>query len=111
MPKRRGSKAPQGPDNAREKRKVVSLNPGLAPSYYANRAELANSHFEFRLRLQEVFEVTGEKVFVKEVATVYFSPAHAKAIAALFSSKVKEFEAHFGEIQLDTLLKQPLPEP
>ena len=107
MAKRRSPKAIQ----VLEKRKVVSLNPGLAPSYYANRAELASSLFEFRLKLQEVLETGTGKVLVKEVATVYFSPAHAKAVASLFSRQLKAYEDQFGEIRLDPLLKQPLPKP
>ena len=70
------------------------------PSYYANSVEVAFSPNDFRIRLGEVLDADTEKIAIKHLATVYFSPKHAKEVLALFQGKMREYEEKHGKIPI-----------
>ncbi|WP_447963978.1 DUF3467 domain-containing protein [Nitrospira sp. Ecomares 2.1] len=69
-----------------------------APTYYSNSVEIATSLWDIRIRFGELKEASREHLIVKNLATVYLSPAHAKAVSVLLAEKIKDYELTFGAI-------------
>lgn len=83
------------PESSRTRKLLTDQN---VPTYYSNTIEIATSSSDFRIRVGEILEANDQEVIVKHRATIYFSPRHAKEVASLFATKVKEHEEKYGEI-------------
>ena len=68
------------------------------PTFYANNVALKTSIFDMTMEFGVMAEVQGDVLAVRNVATVIVSPQHAKAIAALLTNHVEEYEKQFGAL-------------
>lgn len=90
--------------------KVRCINHGQAPSFFVNRVEMGFSNFEFRLKFQEVLDGTPEQINVRDLATVYLTPAHTMMVASLFGVKLKEYKEYREKVAHETAeLSEGLP--
>lgn len=68
---------------------------------YANSLTVSNTFFDFSLLFKKdnIYETSeGQKKDTEEVAFVRMSPQMAKALCALLSNNVAEYEKQFGTI-------------
>lgn len=77
---------------------VVYRTSGEAPTYYVNSVNVAVGPFDFILTLNQVAEVSSERVVYERVARIIFSPQHAKVLAEVLAGRVAQFEGTFGEL-------------
>jgi len=75
---------------------AFSANPD-APAIYASSIAILASPIDIVLLIGQL-ETTPEGAKMKKVATIFFSPGHAKQLARLLTQKVAEHEAQVGEI-------------
>lgn len=66
---------------------------------YANAANLEMTPWDFSLIFGEL-KKTGDKVVIEQSVAVTMSPQHAKALAGVLVTHVKEYEKQVGEIKL-----------
>lgn len=90
------SAAIRGSANIEAVIQAFSANPD-APAIYASSIAILASPIDIVLVLGQL-ETTPDGANMKKVATVFFSPGHAKQLAILLAQKVAEHEAQFGEI-------------
>lgn len=72
-----------------------------APAYFVNSVRILSSIFDFTVlffQLKMISTEEGDQGQLREVAKIYLSPQHAKAISELLSRKVSEYEEQFGPI-------------
>ncbi len=74
---------------------ILRIDP---PTFYANNVALKTSIFDMTMVFGVMAEVQGDVLAVTNVATVIVSPQHAKAIAALLTNHVEEYERQFGAL-------------
>ncbi len=75
---------------------------------YANNAEIETSVWDFRLTFGELRKA-GSKLVAEQSATIIMSPQHAKALAGVLASNVREYEKKVGEIKLPMREEAPQP--
>src|SRR5438874_2205643 len=71
---------------------------GKVPSYYSNSVRLVTTTFDFRLLFGEISPFADGKMGVIARATVVMSPEHMKAMVAVLTRSVEEFEDAHGVI-------------
>lgn len=82
------------------------LNLTTTPDYrdsYANSVQMRVNLWDFFLLFGTVSHQSGpETVVINNFQGIYLSPPQAKALANLLQQNLKQYEAAFGEIHLDT---------
>ena len=66
---------------------------------YANAANMEVTPWDFKIVFGELKKSEG-KVVIEQSVEVTMSPQHAKALAEILSSNVREYEKNIGEIKL-----------
>jgi len=85
--------------------KAVNSVPGSdAPTYYANNANIDLSTFDVRLRFGQIQGAEGDILNVKEVAYVFMSHAHFRALLEAFKTSARKLDSfppmeRIGEIE------------
>ena len=75
-----------------------------APDYrdtYANSIQIRVSVWDFLLVFGRLQPVTAQEVEVQNFQGIYLSPQQAKALLKLMQQNVSQYEAAFGEINLE----------
>ncbi|MBC7084016.1 MAG: DUF3467 domain-containing protein [Firmicutes bacterium] len=86
--------------NPQEKSKeggIVSMGE-QAPRLYANTFSIEASLFDFCFKFGLHDQAQHEKGEHDEIACVFVSPSHAKAIARILNSAIDAYEAQFGKL-------------
>jgi hypothetical protein len=82
-----------------EKPKVKkTINKQNAATYYSNSVQLETSQWDLRFRFRRFNEANNEEVVIDELAVVYLSLPQAKALLAVFSKQLAEYEKEYGTI-------------
>jgi hypothetical protein len=68
------------------------------PSYYTNHAEIRISPWDVRLTLGEIKTIKEGRIRVKNLATVFMSPVHAKVFSDILAEKIVQYEEKVGPI-------------
>ena len=74
---------------------------------YTNAANLEITPWDFTLFFGEL-KKSGDKMTVEHTVGIAMSPQHAKALAGLLVTQVKEYEKQIGEIKMP---QPPSPQP
>lgn len=75
-----------------ETRKPEERGLDTAATLYANSVNIGASPWDLRFRFGQIEEADDTHLVIRQLATVYMSPQHAKAFAALLNQKIAEFE-------------------
>jgi hypothetical protein len=67
---------------------------------YANSVQVRASLWDFFLLFGTVQQASPEEVNVKNYQGVYLSPQQAKALSNVLAQNIQQYEATFGEINL-----------
>ncbi|MGH9675285.1 MAG: DUF3467 domain-containing protein [Bryobacteraceae bacterium] len=76
----------------------------LTPQYregYANSVQVRVNLWDFFLTFGTITQTTPENVSIQNFQGVYMSPQQAKALSNLLQQNVTQYEATFGEINLE----------
>lgn len=84
---------PKGPPRPKETVRAENF-----VSLYANNAEVDLTPWDVRLRFGEVTQANREKLLISDVAQVYLSPQHAKALLRALEGGIAIYEKQYGEI-------------
>jgi hypothetical protein len=80
---------------------------------YTNAANLEVTPWDFKLVFGELKKNSDGKTVIEQSVEVTMSPQHAKALADILSTNVREYEKNVGEIKLpkapDAPASQPVP--
>lgn len=68
---------------------------------YANSVQIRLNLWDFFLMFGRVTQSSPEEVEIQNFQGVYLSPQQAKALLRLLQQNVAQYEAAFGEINLD----------
>ena len=68
---------------------------------YANSVQIRLNLWDFFLMFGRVNQTTAEEVQIHNFQGVYLSPQQAKALMRLMQQNVSQYEAAFGEINLE----------
>lgn len=91
----------QYPATPPQQRALVRTNTEEAPMFYSNNLLLQTSVWDFKLAFGIVADATEDSLMVKSVVTVMVSPQHAKALNALLTRQLKQYESQYGPIPQD----------
>lgn len=82
-----------------DKKKVNRVVKGIdsTPVMYCNHVDLAASTWDLRIRLGQLEDVMDGQLIIQNLATVYMSPAHARAFANLLQEKLADYEKIWGQ--------------
>jgi hypothetical protein len=69
---------------------------------YANSVQMRVSLWDFFLMFGTINQSAPDAVTIANFQGVYLSPPQAKALANLLQQNLKQYEAAFGEIRLET---------
>ncbi len=69
---------------------------------YANSVQVRVSLWDFFLMFGTVNQSAPDAVTISNFQGVFLSPPQAKALANLLTQNLKQYEAAFGEIRLET---------
>jgi hypothetical protein len=69
---------------------------------YANSVQVRVSLWDFFLMFGTINQTAADAVTISNFQGIYLSPPQAKALANLLSQNLKQYEATFGEIRLET---------
>jgi hypothetical protein len=72
---------------------------------YSNAANMEVTPWDFKIVFGELKRTDGKPV-IEQSVEITMSPQHAKALAGMLSTNVREYETQIGEIKLP-----PTPEP
>jgi hypothetical protein len=70
--------------------------------HYANSVQVRVSLWDFFLMFGTVNQTGPDTVTIANFAGIYLSPPQAKALANLLNQNLKQYEAAFGEIRLES---------
>ncbi|HEY7212858.1 MAG TPA: DUF3467 domain-containing protein [Bryobacteraceae bacterium] len=70
--------------------------------HYANSVQIRVSLWDFFLMFGTINQTAPDAVTISNFEGVYLSPPQAKALANLLNQNLKQYEAAFGEIRLET---------
>lgn len=90
MAKKKGTPTVVAP--AQPFKKVESVAGNDVPTYYVNNANIDLSTFDVRFRLGQIQGVVDSVLQVKEVAYVFMSHAHFRALVDAVNSSAKKLE-------------------
>jgi len=68
---------------------------------YANSVQIRLNLWDFLLMFGRVTQTTADEVQIHNFQGVYLSPQQAKALLKLMQQNVSQYEAAFGEINLE----------
>ena len=68
---------------------------------YANSVQIRLNLWDFLLMFGRVSQTTADEVQIHNFQGVYLSPQQAKALLKLMQQNVSQYEAAFGEINLE----------
>lgn len=74
---------------------------------YANTFEIEVSLYDFCLKFGIRDRIQGEKGDRDDIANIFISPTHAKAIAHVLNNAIEQYEQKFGEIWFDPSILNP----
>ncbi len=69
---------------------------------YANSVQMRVSLWDFFLMFGTVNQSSADAVTISNFQGVYLSPPQAKALSNLLQQNLKQYEAAFGEIRLES---------
>ena len=69
---------------------------------YANSVQVRVSLWDFFLMFGTINQTAPDAVTIANFQGIYLSPPQAKALANLLTQNLKQYEATFGEIRLET---------
>ena len=75
---------------------------------YANSIQIRVNVWDFFLVFGTLQQQTPTEVEVRNFQGVYLSPQQAKALAGVLQQNVSQYEAAFGEIQLEARAPGPI---
>jgi hypothetical protein len=81
--------------------KLQLVNSGDYREQYANSVQMRVSLWDFFLLFGTVNQTAADAVTIQNFQGVYLSPQQAKALSNLLLQNLKQYEAAFGEIQLE----------
>lgn len=70
--------------------------------HYANSVQMRVSLWDFFLMFGTINQSAPDAVTIANFQGVYLSPPQAKALSNLLQQNLKQYEAAFGEIRLET---------
>lgn len=70
--------------------------------HYANSVQMRVSLWDFFLMFGTINQNAPDSVTIANFEGVYLSPPQAKALSNLLQQNLKQYEAAFGEIRLET---------
>ncbi len=70
--------------------------------HYANSVQMRVSLWDFFLMFGTINQSAPDAVTISNFQGVYLSPPQAKALSNLLQQNLKQYEAAFGEIRLET---------
>ena len=70
--------------------------------HYANSVQMRVSLWDFFLMFGTISQSAPDAVTIANFQGVYLSPPQAKALSNLLQQNLKQYEAAFGEIRLET---------
>ncbi len=89
----------EAPPERSEHVKVTRLNPGEAPTFYANNVSFRTLFWDFALDFGQVVDISEEAgLIIRDVATVVMAPQHARVFAEVLLRNVRAYEEQFGPI-------------
>lgn len=74
---------------------------------YANSVQVRVSFWDFFLQFGKIGVQTPEQVELNVSQGIYLSPQQAKALHAVLSENLKQYEQAFGEIKFDANRARP----
>lgn len=69
---------------------------------YANSVQIRVNVWDFFLVFGTLFQQTETQVEIQNFQGIYLSPPQAKALFNVLQQNIKQYEAAFGEIRLET---------
>lgn len=82
--------------------KIQLTNTPEYREHYANSVQMRVSLWDFFLMFGMINQSSPDAVTIANFQGVYLSPPQAKALANLLQQNLKQYEAAFGEIRLET---------
>jgi hypothetical protein len=82
--------------------KVHLTNTADYREHYANSVQMRVSLWDFFLMFGTINQSAPDAVNITNFQGVYLSPPQAKALANLLQQNLKQYEAAFGEIRLES---------
>ena len=82
--------------------KVHLTNTTEYREHYANSVQMRVSLWDFFLMFGTVNQSSPDAVTIANFQGVYLSPPQAKALSNLLQQNLKQYEAAFGEIRLES---------
>lgn len=82
--------------------KVHLTNTPEYREHYANSVQIRVSLWDFFLMFGTINQSAPDAVTISNFQGVYLSPPQAKALSNLLQQNLKQYEAAFGEIRLET---------
>lgn len=68
---------------------------------YANSVQVRVSFWDFFLQFGVLGSQTQQEVEIEAIQGIYLSPQQAKALHAVLSENLKQYESAFGQIRFD----------
>jgi hypothetical protein len=87
------------PTNAEKPQELETAKSEKFFKMYTNAANLEMTPWDFTLLFGEL-KKTGDKMIVEHSIGIAMSPQHAKALAGMLVTQVKEYEKQIGEIKM-----------
>ena len=81
--------------------RIQLLNTPEYRENYANSVQIRLNLWDFLLMFGRVSQSTADEVQIHNFQGVYLSPQQAKALLKLMQQNVSQYEAAFGEINLE----------
>src|SRR5215470_10915556 len=81
--------------------KIQLVNDADYRENYANSVQIRLNLWDFFLMFGRVNQTTQEEVQIHNFQGIYLSPQQAKALLKLMQQNVSQYEAAFGEINLE----------
>jgi hypothetical protein len=69
---------------------------------YANSVQMRVSLWDFFLLFGTINQTAADSVTIQNFQGIYLSPPQAKALFNVLQQNIKQYEAAFGEIRLET---------
>ncbi len=82
--------------------KVQMMNTPEYREHYANSVQMRVSLWDFFMLFGTVNQNAPDAVTISNFQGVFLSPPQAKALSNLLQQNLKQYEAAFGEIRLET---------
>jgi hypothetical protein len=87
------------PTNANQPQELETVKSEKFFKFYTNAANLEMTPWDFTLLFGEL-KKSGDRMTIEHSVGIAMSPQHAKALAGILLTQVKEYEKQIGEIKL-----------